>query len=372
MNKPSHKIIHITSVHNRYDSRIFIKMCKSLASENFRVFLIVADGKGNEIRNRVSIVDVGNNNNFRLLRMVKTNKEVLNKAIELDGDLYHIHDPELIFIGIRMKKLEKKVIFDSHEDIPSQILHKHYIIKPLRLPLSYLFSLYQKYYSQKFDSIICATDKIAEKYNKISNKLIISIKNYPIIDELVNDIEWKNKKNEISYIGSLTNYRGIEEIVKSIEKIDGYKLNLLGEFSDKKFKKKILSLPGWKKVNFYGFSDRQKIKEILSQSKIGLVTLHPTKSYLDSLPIKMFEYMSVGIPVIASNFPLWKKIISENDCGICINPFDILDITKAINHLTSNPDLAIKLGKNGLKAIRKKYNWGNEIKKLIKTYNQIL
>ena len=100
-------ITHMTSVHTRYDTRIFVKECSSLAKiENFNVNLIVADGKGNELRSGIHIHDVGQSNG-RINRVFKTAKRVLHKAIELDSDIYHFHDPELIRTGLQLTRKDE-------------------------------------------------------------------------------------------------------------------------------------------------------------------------------------------------------------------------------------------------------------------------
>ena len=81
--------------------------------------------------------------------------------------------------------------------------------------------------------------------------------------------------------------------------------------------------------------------------------------------------MSSGIPVIASNFPKWEKIVNENQCGICVDPHDINSIAKAINFLFNNKDKLEIMGKNGRKAIKNKFNWENESKKLIEIYEKL-
>ena len=103
----------------------------------------------------------------------------------------------------------------------------------------------------------------------------------------------------------------------------------------------------------------------------GLVTFYPLPNHVDAQPNKMFEYMSSGLPVIASNFPLWKKIIEGNKCGLCVDPLDPAAIAKAIDYIVSHPDEARAMGENGKRAVYEKYNWGVESEKLISLYRSL-
>jgi len=104
----------------------------------------------------------------------------------------------------------------------------------------------------------------------------------------------------------------------------------------------------------------------------GLVTLHPIVNYIDALPVKMFEYMVAGIPVIASNFSLWREIIEGNKCGLCVDPLNPSEIAKAIDYIMTHPAEAQQMGKNGLRAVQEQYNWDIEEKKLLALYEQLL
>ena len=369
--RPACRVVHLTSVHPRYDTRIFVKQCRTLAGHCYEVTLVVADGKGNELKEGINIIDVGKPSS-RAGRILQTTQQVLRQAVTLDADLYHLHDPELIPAGMRLKWLGRKVVFDSHEDVPLQILGKPYLPSMVRSMLSKVVDCYERYACPRMDGIVAATPFIRDKFLGMHAR-IVDINNYPILEELDIQMPWSQKQAEICYIGGIGANRGIREIVLAAELLrSNASINLAGRFTEADVEKEVKARPGWGRINELGFLDREGVRNTLGRSMAGLVTLHPIVNYLDALPVKMFEYMAAGIPVIASDFPLWREIVIGNDCGLCVDPLDPAAIAEAIDYLVGHPDEARRLGQNGRAAVMARYNWANEEKKLLDFYASLV
>lgn len=361
------KVCHFTSAHRPDDVRIFLKECTTLANAGYDVSL-VASNCVEEVKNGVKIVSAPAPVSGRYTRFLKTSSLVYKKALSLDADIYHFHDPELLPYALRLMRKGKKVIYDAHEDLPRQISGKHWIPSVVRRPLAGAVESYEDYVCRRISYVVTSTPTIRERFLKI-NPNTMDICNYPLLNEISTPQEWSERKNEICYVGGITVIRGIRELLAAMGELNEVKLNMAGACSPEELKTELESSPNWDKVNDYGFVDRDAIVSILNRSKAGIVTLYPQSNYLESLPIKMFEYMLAGIPVVASDFPLWKEIVEGNDCGVCVDPLDPKQIADAVKLILADDARAEEMGKNGRKAVLEKYNWKNEEDKLLSIYN---
>lgn len=365
------KVCHITSAHPWADIRIFKKQCVSLANSGFDTYLIAFDAPNEKIEG-VNIVSAGEKPFSRKERFIHSPSLIYSFAAKIDAEIYHLHDPELLPLGLKLSRLGKKVIYDAHEDLPRQILDKPYLNKYFAKILSLFIEKYENYCAKKFAAIVTATPFIKTRFLKI-NKKTTDINNFPLNSEIDlgedNNIE---KENRICYIGAISEIRGLTQLVKSLNFCENIKLDLAGDCYEEEYLSRLKTLAEWSKVNYLGHINREQSLKIKSLAFAGLITFLPAANHINAQPNKIFEYMASGLPVICSNFPMWKLLIEQNNCGICVNPQKPEEIANAINKLSKDPILAKKMGENGKKAVVEKYNWQMEEKKLLQLYNELL
>lgn len=371
-------MIHVLTVgHPRFDTRIWIKEITSLVNAGYKVKYHVADGDGDEVKNGIDIIDYGAmpagcGIRFRLKRMLQV---VMRSGLK-KGDWVHFHDsiflPFALFLALR----GCRVIYDVHEDYPRQILNSRFpfLVRSFWARAIELIEWLSKF---AFRAYLTATPKIAERFPKQKTWVI---HNFPLKDELITSDSTDSASNETShhymfYVGALAEVRGIKQMVEAIDYAalsnSNVRLAIGGNYSPVSLRDELVSKPGWSYTTELGWLNRHQISSWLKMSKAGLVTLHPTKNYPDAYPVKLFEYMSAGLPVIASDFPLWRQIIEEAECGLLVDPLDPAAISKAMNWIVENPELAHAMGCAGRKAVEKIYNWENEETKLIKAYDEL-
>ena len=360
------KIYHISTVHKRYDIRIFKKECITLAHAGFDVSFVVADGKGDELNTGVNIIDAGFTGAGRKNRFLKGIK-LVQKIIQRDKpDILHFHDPELLLLAQKMAK-KHIVIYDAHEDLPTQIMSKPYIKPFLRKITALLAGYVEKRAAKKIYGVISVVDSIVNRY-KSYNANTILLRNFPVFKSIT-EPDFKAKNGSIVYAGGVTQIRGAVEMAAVAKKLQT-PISLYGIMENVDLEKQ-LKLTDGDFVNYYGEVDQEKLFSIYHKASIGIILFHPVPNHINSSPNKLFEYMASGMAVIASDFPVWKEIIDTYQCGICVNPLNIDETASAILYLKNNPEMAIEMGKNGRKAVLEHFNWEIEGRKLIAFYQEI-
>lgn len=357
------KVCHMTDIHQQEDIRIFHKESTSLAENGYEVYQ-VSRGQTYESKG-VHMAGIGEVAGNRLLRMTRAARKVYETSRKIDADIYHFHDPELLPYGLKLKKQGKKVIFDSHEDVPAQIMDKDWIPKPLRKIVSVLYRLYETYAVRHFDAVVAATPYIAKQFKGRAKKVVI-VNNYPKLDDIrFHDTSFRERERIICYAGGISDIRGENIMTEAMKDVDGT-LILAGEHPVQEMRVGNSAV-----IKYIGKRSRDEVNELYGKSVVGLSILMPAGNHINAQPNKIYEYMAAGLPFICSAYPLWEKISKDTKAGICVDPYDIKSLGKAINEILEHTDKAEEMGKCGRMAVEKYYNWGREKEKLISLYDTL-
>jgi glycosyltransferase involved in cell wall biosynthesis len=361
------KITHITSVHPQNDNRIFYKECVTLCNAGHSINLIVAGGV-DMVLNGVNIIGYQRRKGGRLTRIFKTSLfDMFKQCRKINSDIYHFHDPELIIIGLLLRALGKKVIYDIHENYEAAILSKSYIKYSLiKKVISKSFDIFEQLSTKFFTAIVSARPDISEKF---IHKRLITLRNFPILSDLIelNNIKIEKKKPSVIYVGGISKSRGVNKLLDAFEELDEYELWLIGPIWDELLKKKIDA--GCKNVRYFGIVEAYEIFSYIKKADIGIYTPFPEPNHVTTLPTKTFEYMACGKPMIMSNFEYWKNTFTRS--SIYVNPADIKSIRCSIRTIINDKKLIEDMSKLNQKLSNDEYNWKKESKKLLQLYNKI-
>ena len=196
------------------------------------------------------------------------------------------------------------------------------------------------------------------------------VHNYPILEELdIGSVEWSTRSRQALYVGGITRIRGALEMIQAAQHCDA---NWVIAGPIEAAIKGQLEAAQSEHFKLAGYLDRPQVVAALRQSMVGLCILHPTINYIDSMPIKLFEYMAAGIPVVASDFPFWRELVGDSDSAVFVDPLDPKAIGTAIQSLLDDPKRAQAMGKRGQSLVRMRCNWQAEERVLISLYERLL
>jgi glycosyltransferase involved in cell wall biosynthesis len=365
------KVVHMTSVHPASDARIAYRECATLADAGYDVVLVAA-APLSKIPDGVRLRTVAPATN-RLERMTTTVWNVYRAALDERADVYHFHDPELMFAGIALRAAGARVVFDVHEDIPQDIADKPWIPKALRPAVALASVLALRLFARWYSAIVTATPAIARRY---THRRTVVVHNYPRMEELPasGSREFPDRERAAIYLGSITQLRCIEEMVRAMSsKSLGREitLRLAGSFETEELERRVRMLPGWSRVDYMGLCPRQRALQALESARVGLLLFRPAANHEECMPTKLFEYLGAGLPVVISNTMQCSAIVRDNECGVVVDPHDVDAIARAITFLVENPAIACTMGERGRTLVTERYQWSSEASKLTKLYAEI-
>ena len=296
-------------------------------------------------------------------------------VLRIKPSIVHFHDPELITVAWLLRVAGCKVIYDVHEDYPNLIRHKIWIPAPLRLPAAWSTRLLEMLFARMFATrIVAVTDHIAKRF-PVAKSLVVQ--NFPLQDEIkpLRIAEKKSECSEYVYLGCITMNRCCMEMIKAIElmKERGHdcQLNLFGRTDAATHPICVALNEKETSASYLGIVPLEQVPAYLSSASASLVLMYPTPNHVHAQPNKLFEAMSAGIPVIASDFPAWREIIEPLQCGLLVDPMSPVKISEAMIWIMEHPKEAHDMGMRGRKAVEQTYNWQHESVALLRMYHEL-
>ncbi len=382
MDKVREKVCHLSVLHDLNDMRILYKECASLAAFGYDVTLIGFGKKADSYEKegvKVQVIDLPAKNRVEVL--TKRTKVIYKQALAVDADLYHVQEPELLQVALKLKRLGKTVIFDSHEFYGLQLYHGVHKPKIFKVP-PFLMRLFAKMY-MKYEAYVCRRLDAVVEVCTLEGKDYFSgraaktcfVRNTPLKqDSGASDTDSVvAKARTVAYVGSLSYERGVYHLIKACHKADA-RLILAGKFIPAGFESELAALPEFECVDFRGFMDKEGMKKVMQQSALGVSNLLNVGQYgiLDTFPTKVLDYMMTGLPVVLSNTPFHVKMNEKYHFGICVEPSDVDALAGAISYLLDNPAEAAIMGQNGERLVNQDWNWDVDAQNLISLYQGLL
>lgn len=365
------KICMLTSGHDVYDNRIYYKEALSLRKRYDEIYIVAPGDKNFVTEHGIKVKCFPKRKNWH--DRMEPMKKMFDIAREINADVYHAHEPDSLQVAVNLKKsLGAKIVYDSHEYYPEAFSEHFRYGKALATKAVYLF---EKRLGKQADCIISVNDILVNKFKKY-NKNVLLLPNYPILWN--GDFEKQlSSKPTFVYAGGLREDRGIFKILEAVNIIGSkdFKYIFIGPFETAEFeskcKKYVKEHLNNADIVFTGKIPHTEVFGYLKGAFAGFVLLQPGNwRYVNSEPIKLFEYMSSKTPVIASDFPMMERIVSSSDSGLLVKPDSPEDIADAVLKMAGNTGMVKSMGENGFDSVSRSYNWAICEKRLLDAYSK--
>ncbi len=365
-------IVHITTVHSPFDNRIFHRECKTLVAAGYEVVLIAPHNRDEKV-DGVQICALPPARG-RLARMSLGVWRALRLSLRQRAIVYHFHDPEFIAAGLLLRLFGKKVIYDVHEDNSTALLEREYLPRSLRKVLARLLGAVERAAARCFHTVL-AERYYAERFPQ--GVIVLNYARFPEAEEAVLAQRPTLGPMRLLYTGNVKEFRGALHHARILHQLPQAEVFLVGCCAPD-LAEKLRKMVGEKEERLHiegvgRYVPYERIIEYYLRERwtAGLAIFPPGRHTLRKELTKVFEYMAYGIPVICADFPNLRRIVKENECGLCVDPEDDAAVAEAVRYLSENPQEAQRLGQNGRQAAHERYNWDVEAEKLLDLYREI-
>lgn len=371
MKKP--RILHVSTAHQPQDPRVVFKQCQTL-TDHYEVYCAIprADPTVAPTIRFISLPF------FKrvIWRTLLTCPYVLIRCLWLRPAVVHLYVPEFIPFAFIFRLFGAVIIYEVQENLFKKMHLKQFNRGYL---LEQAFRWFDALARRHF-YLIFTEHGYLSTYTDLAkpHAVIYNYPSLPFLEPFRRPYQPNSAQPVFFYIGWLSFERAFDALIDGLaivkQTFPHFVMHLFGRrtFTDVDLEK----LPNYDAVRanvyFYGYTDQRRAFPYAAHATAGLALLKPVGDYPESYTTKLFEYMALGLPVITSNFPLYRDVVERHQCGFCISPYDSAQLAGALIYLIEHPDVARSMGERGRLAVEQTYNWSTEAKKLLHFYTLIL
>jgi glycosyltransferase involved in cell wall biosynthesis len=372
MTRDRYRIVHVATGHRPQDPRIHGRECRTLVAAGYDVVLVTpspgpvdpADLDGV----RVVPLPVPRH---RAGRLLLTPFRAWRAARRQAADAFHIHDANLLPGAALLGARHRTVVYDAHEDVLLTVRDRAWLPSPLRRPVAALARLVERVAVRQCAAVVCAEPATAFRFPPAKTTVLA---NYPVVTGSAPVDPPSGRPPVGVYVGDLNRQRGARELVDAVglvpPELDA-RLALAGRISGHGLMDELAARPGWSRVDFAGWLPPAAARDLVASARFGVVTFHATPSQMATQPVKLFEYLAAGLPVIVSDFPLWRELLGSPPAGLFVDPTDPTAIADAMTWVLRHPDEADEMGARGRRAVLERFRWDREAPRLLALYARL-
>jgi glycosyltransferase involved in cell wall biosynthesis len=370
------RVCHVCSGHPADDGRVFHRACACLAAAGYEVHLVaIADSIKPYVDRGITIHPLPHCPNSRERLARRSN--VARMAADVRPHLFHVHEPELLGPTLACAG-SRPVIYDVHESYLDVLLDREWIPRGLRPVARFAWDRRERHLVRSCAGVVVATERIAQRYRAMHGNVHV-VANYPDLEAIAALPPVIRDDRTCVFAGTLASNRGLAQVCAALALLKGRGLNIPLALAGRGSEEYLRSLQsdvdqhGLRKlVTYHGVLSKLQATALAQRAGIGLVPHLPIGNNLAAVPVKMVEFMALGLPLVYSDFPNHRELAGSSGAGIAVDPTRPEQIADGIERLVRNPGLARQMGEAGRREVRERLNWHAERIKLLALYREIL
>lgn len=376
----------LTSKHSPFDDRIYYKEILSLAKRCSRIVIVAPENDGNTQIHEAGIEVVSLRKTDSLLSRVLVILQAIFTVVKFRPQICHFHDYELIFALPFLRILTRsKLIYDVHEVYPEMIEESKRFPRILRPFLSKLVDFLEKKLSRLAHYIITTDENISMRFTGISRN-VCTIFNYPRLSMFIPDDnkvaqlrDHYEKRVPIIYVGGMDENKGLFQMIRAMEILKSRRpdiiLLLVGPMNmnlQKRVNREIKERKIQDHIEIIGSVPHIDVVNYISVAKIGLIVNLPTKKWHKNIPIKQFEYMACGVPVLGANLPPIASYVTAAGCGRIFDSTSVEALASGVIEILHDDTEWKRMAEAGKRAVQCLWNWDKMEMRLFDVYGRLL